>query len=243
MRTKPLYFNIMALMFGFMVLSFPLQIISGLGLPMKQWHISLSYLSDINLIVMGIFALICYFSFKVDKFTPYMVFLSLPFVLLNNYHVGQVGTYQNGMNTEIASLIYLLMVFPYFKGENFKVLVDTKLHWWRPAKRIQGALKVKIKKGCRELTLDSYDISESGIFLKDNQLGEGLSLKRGDRVDLFIKLPFGKTIHTKARMVRKRRSAGNYPDGIGVQFNGPSYFFQMLLGRYMQNWAPVPVRA
>lgn len=216
MKTKPMYFDIMAAVFAMMAMSFPLQILSIYRVP--DFTMVFSKLTYLNWVLIGLFVTISALSFKVKKGVLYLLPLTSGIVFLNNWLVASYGQDFSLGQTITASLAFLGISASFYLPKYHRFLNDPKNRWWVPKPRYQKSIPVQIIFDQNQICSLSYDLSESGIFVQEDDLLCISKLAIGQIIQMQIELPQGR-INCQAEVVRKTHNAqSNYPSGVGLKF-------------------------
>ena len=224
MKTKPLTYNIYGSLFLILAVSIPLQISY-----LYEYHLITDYqgilskISDFNLLMVGSFLVCAYLFFEAKKYLKYFIPLMSMIVFANNFFVSKYGTDFSFEQTLMSSTLFSLTLGIFYLTKSYDLLFEPAKHWWKTPRRQRMNSKIHVlpsKEYKAGMTLDIFDLSETGMFLynKTGPIREGLGeLNKSIQVSIPF---FREPIRCEAKVVRKTEGQGIYPGGIGIQFQG-----------------------
>lgn len=218
MKTKPLFFTIMPLVFAALALALPLQIAFVYNLSVFDFEAIFSKLTPLNLMLMALFGWVSYATYHYNK----NLFIALPFinfaVFLNNYFVGSYGADFSIFETTIASSAFLGLSLSFYGKSVYQIINDTKARWWLTKPRREVALSVTIYTPSETIKTKTFDVSESGMFAINDTNLELFQTPKDQEVDLNIHAN-NQVFKCKGKIVRKALRKGKYPEGVGIHFS------------------------
>lgn len=224
MRAKPTFFNLMAITFMMLAISFPIQIWIMYGV--SDVDMILSKMTYLNWLLVVMFSVIALLSFRVSKSLLYLLPITCVAVFFNNWAVASYGNDFTFGQTFASSLGFLGMAGTFYLPKFSSLLMHTKNRWWEPAPRYKKSLPVQIQHDKSLINGLSFDISESGIFIQQDSMLSLANLTIGQIINMQIQLPHG-TVTCNAEVVRKTNiGEGNYPAGLGMRFIEPSAYLK-----------------
>lgn len=220
MRVKPLFFNIMAALLLMIAFFFPEQIIMLYGHTPFELTAIASKLTIMNYLCMILLLFMSVFTYRSSRALLYLIPISFSIIVYNNYAVSLYGDDFSFVQTTIASVLFALVCFFYLQPEVLKCITDPSYRWWTCKPRFLKRLPIKIFHAGQTIKSSTFDISETGLFVKEDESLHITGLKLGDKVKLHIALPQdGGEIVLEATVIRKARAKGTYPAGAGLRFN------------------------
>lgn len=229
MKSKPLFFNVMGVVFLALAISLPLQIwalyqVNDLGQIFGK-------LTHLNWAMAVVFTLMAMASFKVNKILLALIPFASSLVFVNNWVVQAYGSDYSPVQTLFASVCFSGLCATFYLPKFNLMLQDSKHRWWIPKPRFKQSLPVQILYDDQKINGISFDISETGIFVQEDHLTELSKIHVGEVLTMQINLPQG-LITCEAQVVRKSRlKEGNYPAGVGLKFIQPSRFLKNCIGQ------------
>jgi hypothetical protein len=226
MRTKPIIFNILALFFLGIAISFPLQIAYLYENDLfhwEDWKSIMIKMTPLNYAVVFISLTNSILNFKVSPLIKYTLPIGIFITAINNYFVGVWGHDFNLLQTSLATLGLTIVSYSFVFTSSYSLLKNPRSQWWKIPIRYKQSLPVWIESNNKTRVLTStFDISKTGTFLSDmNQYTKNLmeELNIGEHINLYISTQKG-DLKIQGIVVRKEfRTKGNYPTGMGVQFS------------------------
>lgn len=236
----------MALSYLVIAASFPIQVFFLYEHTIGEMPEALSKLTIVNWVVMaglGIGSVLFYRGST--KMVPAALVVSL-LVIGNNALVGIFGDDYQLWQTVAASAMFGGMHLILFHPEMQRLIKRPELRWWRTAYRQKITIPVTMRaKNYHQLTFDSFDISDSGMFLKvpTSVLKTLKGLELNELVQLNMKFDTLNQIRCHARITRISEGGGIYPSGIGVEFTDLSAKDRKRIHRFRAKKMPMGVRA
>lgn len=219
MRSKPLFFNIMALLLFALALSFPVQVYFLYGHSPIEFKAVASKLTIINYLCMFVLIAMSFFTYRTSRAILYLIPVGLVLVIYNNYVVSLYGNDFSFVQTTIASVLFGIICFFYLQPEILKCITDPKYRWWSSKPRFLKSVPIKIFHNGNIIRSATFDISESGIFVREDIELLMNGLKVGEVVKIHLGLNDNEIV-LEARLIRKSISdRGVYPAGAGFQFD------------------------
>lgn len=115
---------------------------------------------------------------------------------------------------------FVIMHLPFLTPKIVTLFLHPDLRWWRRSERKKLVMPVVIKAfGDVEAELESFDISETGIFVplfEQSDLAEHFA--KQESFDITIGGAYQPQFHCCGRVARKSPATGIYPAGLGIQF-------------------------
>lgn len=241
MRNRPLVCLLMSMFYFGVAFFIPLQVVIGLGASGNEsisFSAIMQNLTNLNYLIIFLNIVLGFYSLNASsKMVPFLV-LSLGFTYLNNWIVGEYALNFTSTHTILASVGYTITSLMVLSPSFMTLLKDQELRWWRISKRFKTHLQVSlISEDGHRITAPLHDISKSGAFFHLDQLTASvLDLNPGTTIQ--IGLPLFENVcltFKKAKVVRVAPAVGNYPQGIGIRFNGDyDLKFQWQLKKFLK---------
>jgi hypothetical protein len=214
MRKRPLALSLFSLALLGVAISLPVQAIYIQDLADLPQSLTL-----LNIFIMLLCTLTAVAAIKVHASFRILLPFTVVAVVFNNWWVGYVGFNYDLLQTSYASIGFVLLCTILLETNTFKVLLNPKLKWWEVATRAKTEIPVSLFP-LRGMALNkkSYDISETGMFLQGLDKTELGQLHVGEKLE--VCLHFNKILKFRCttKIVRKADAQGQYPTGIGLQF-------------------------
>lgn len=245
MRSRPWVLFAMALSYSVIAISFPLQVFFLYEHTWNETPEALSKLTLVNWLVMASLVTGAILFYRGStKMVPAAIMISL-LVLGNNTLVGLFGDDYNLWQTVSASVMFGGMHLILLNPEVQRLIRQPELRWWRTAYRQKLTIPVVIRaKNYHQLDFDSFDISDSGIFLKvpTDILRNLKGLKLNEVIHLNMKFDTLNQIRCHARITRISEGGGIYPSGIGVEFTDLSAKDRKRIHRFRAKKLPMSLQ-
>ncbi len=237
MNRRPLALTVFACSMVGIAFSIPIQA----GLLQDFEHITAN-LTWLNILVMSLCISLAWATLQAHWSVRILLPLTFATVVFNNWWVGFVALDFNLLQTSLASLGFVALSGMLLEKKALEVLKNPSLKWWNRAPRNQVAVPVILSPWLRGPTLhkQSFDLSDTGLFVQGLQGDEFTSLNLGERFEARLDLVGQAEIHCTVRVVRKTKGAGMYPAGIGLTFEGLTPHEKSTLQRFRRN-APEPL--
>lgn len=218
MKTKPMFFTVMPLVFAALAIALPMQIAIIYNLSPFDFEAIFSKLTPVNLLLMVLFGWVAWGTKNYNR----NIFIALPFinlmVFVNNYIVGSFGSDFSIFQTTLASSAFLALSLSFYGQGIYKVINNASERWWmtRPRRKLSVPLTIYT---CNEtIRTKSFDVSESGLFaVNDNNL-ELFQTSKDQEIDLNIHVE-DQIFKCRGKIVRKALPKGKYPEGVGIHFS------------------------
>lgn len=219
MRSKPLFFNIMAILLFALALSFPMQIYFLYGHAILEFEAVASKLTLVNYLCMFVLIAMSFFTYRTSRAILYLIPVGLTLVIYNNYVVSLYGDDFSFVQTTIASVLFGIICFFYLQPEILKCITNPKHRWWAAKPRFLKSVPIKIFHNGNIIKSATFDISETGIFVREDIDFLINTVKVGEIVKIHLNLNDNE-IALEAKLIRKSVSnRGVYPAGAGFQFD------------------------
>jgi len=204
------------IMFG-IAFSFPIQVayLQDLGQLFK-------HLTTLNWMVIMICLALAGSALQAHRRVLALSILAMAVMALNNWWVGEVELDYSPEQTQWATYGFLAVHSLFFEQKAWAVLRDQTLRWWQRAPRMRVPLEAMVSPWVGEARkVRLFDISSTGAFIQCSQqmLDE---FEEGENMQLRIGLNHYSDLKCTARLIRKSQAKGEYPAGIGVQFDSLS---------------------
>lgn len=217
MRKRPLALFLFSLSMMSIAMSLPIQVVY-----LQGFESMFQMLTWLNIFIIFICAITAVAAYNLHKSFLYLLPVAVTTIIFNNWWVGHVGFNFDLSQTSIASLGFLLLCTLLLEKKTYKVLCNPKLKWWNNPIRSKIEIPMTLSPLLRgpDLQKNSFDISESGFFLQGLEMEELERLKVGEKFCVCFYFRKILKIRCEAKIVRKSAGKGNYPAGIGLQFEG-----------------------
>lgn len=218
MRTKPIFFTVMPMIFAGLAIALPLQIAILYGLSPLDFEAIFSKLTPINIGLIGLFGYAAYATRKLSRH----LFVALPFinlvVFINNYIVGSLGADFSIFETTLASSAFFALSLTFYNQTIYKIINEPGARWWQSRPRKELSVPITIHTTTDIIQTKSFDISESGVFAIGDGGLELFQAAKGQEIDLSFHLE-GQVLKCRGTIVRKALPKGRYPEGVGIHFS------------------------
>ena len=217
MRSKPLIFNIYALLFLIIAVSIPVQISMIYGHSAIELGPIYNKMTIFNILVVGVSLYNFYYCFTASDNVKWSFPLAIGVICFNNSIVLVYGNDFESYTVILATILFMVLSAYFLLTHDTDVMNHPENQWWRIPRRFSLKEKVTLHLGKEDIDLgETFDISTSGAFIP-YELADKHNLFAGPEV---INFSFGEDseIHCRAKIVRKSCARGVYPDGIGIQF-------------------------
>ncbi|MCR9205661.1 MAG: hypothetical protein NXH75_13845 [Halobacteriovoraceae bacterium] len=238
MRNKPILFHFLFFFFLGICLSLPFQIAYLYEHDLTRWYDWQSLfmkITPLNWMVMFATGLNAYLSFKAHSAIKWTVPISIFIVATNNFFVGSWGTDFSIQATWLATIGYAMLGYVMVYGFGLDALNHPENHWWKIPPRHQKSMPVWIEWQGNKKLLKTFDLSKTGAFLSalsKEQFPKDISI--GDSLNIVIGTSHG-DLRMSATLVRKEQeSRGNYPAGLGINFQSLSLKDNLLLHKIIR---------
>ncbi len=228
MNKKPAYFIILSAILLLIVLGMPFQVMWLYEHPYRDLDLAIAQLPWNNWALMLAATVVSIQLFLVHpnlKFSvPVFCFLGF----LNNFFVGLESPDYSLIETSTASLVLVLIFVPLLHPEQMKLLNDSSLRWWTRPPRAELLIPAQIKTKHNQIHAQTYDLSESGVFLTFGSLDlfkEQFETELSDfeSFEINLKLDQLQVFRCQTQIVRiNNDQRGVYPPGVGLKFVNPS---------------------
>jgi hypothetical protein len=242
MEKRPLPLTILGTTLCGIAISFPIQIIFLYGYQPTEWRAILSNLSLSNQLVMILLVTSAIAIFRASRLLMILTPLTIAAVFWNNWVVGSYG-FDFSLTTTLSmsslfSLSHLLLLTP----SSRELLKNPEKRWWLTEKRINHRVPVLINPlNGPTFTTQTFNISRSGAFIAFmkpatlDSIGSFPSeIKAGQDLSVRLKLGDFFDIRCGAHVVRSSKATGDYPAGIGIQFDALSSKDKRTLKAYLK---------
>ena len=227
MLSRPNEFKFLAVAMLAIALSFPLQVFFLFEETQLGFVTSGMGLTPLNWAVMSTAFLSACFAFQASRFVLLTLFLFLTSVAWNNWLVAEIELNYSGLTAWAAVAFAVFIPLVLARESARKVLLNPQLRWWRTPTRKKvhvQALVYPVMGG--EVFSQTIDISEGGAFV-EMPLGnpkaayadpQTRAVAVGNHCAVRLRLDQLNVVNCSARIVRKTKAAGEYPDGFALQF-------------------------
>ncbi len=224
MPNKPTSLTLASLIYLFIGLSIPIQIILIDSHHILEWPIILNKITILNWVIFFSCILSAYYISKASSVLKYFLPLLFCLVSVNNFYVSEYSNYIHFAIPHISSFLFLILTLTVQNGQ-LKELIDVpSKRWWLIPKRYQKNVPIVLKiDKSHHIFTKCFDISESGSYIsfKENQRDKLSSLLNiGELIEVNLEITKNISISCKAKIIRKSCAKGHYPAGFGLQFIG-----------------------
>jgi hypothetical protein len=221
MTTKPKIFTVLPLFLAGVAASIPIQ--AMVIYEYAPWHFAniFGQMTWLNWVVM----LTCAVSAILIYRTSWLSLIFMPVVIAlvgwNNYVVAAHGEDFTMIQTTLASLGFLLVSSPLVSDRSLEVLLSRKNRWWETAPRFRAKASVyMVPRNGRAIRGETFDISETGLFLLAKEPAFNNDFQTGELISLRLNMGALSVFRCEARVIRKTLGSGRYPAGVGLSFEG-----------------------
>jgi hypothetical protein len=239
-KKRPLLFTILSLIYAGIALSIPMQISYIYGHSLSEWQAIVHKVSLFNWVVITISLANAYLSFQAHPWLKVGIPLAVVAVAINNTLVATLGVDFSFASTTISTLLFMLFSGSIYSFRVSRVLSHPSLRWWKiPVRHRQTrAVLVESSDGERlETSLETFDISTSGLFATSSIKSDLDQLEPGAKIKITIPGSHGNILECHSRVVRKSDASGEYPAGIGLEFHNISWWQSLKLNYHNQECA------
>ncbi len=204
------------------------MLLTTISIPLQAYNLNegeafFSSITNLNLTIMLLCTLSALSVYYIHRSLRLLIPLNLLCVLLNNWWVGHVGFHFSSSQTFLASCGFLLLCGVLLEKTMLTLLLNPNKKWWHTSKRIQTNLPIAIQRTRGEAFIKtSFDISETGLFLKIINASEFEQFAIGEKVKVCLYFNKLLKIRVEGVIVRKNQNMGKYPSGIGLRFENTS---------------------
>jgi hypothetical protein len=217
MRSKPLIFNIYALLFLAIAISIPVQISMIYGHNVAELGPIYSKMTIFNILVIGVSLYNFYYCFTASDNVKWSFPLAIGVICFNNSIVLVYGNDFESYSVILATILFMVMSAYFLLTHDTDVMNHPENQWWRIPRRFSLKEKVTLHHLGRDIDMgETFDISTSGAFIPYH-LSDSYNIFKGDEI-IDFSIGAESPIHCRAKIVRKSCAKGLYPDGIGIQF-------------------------
>ena len=217
MKSKPLIFNIYALLFLVIALGIPVQISMLYGHGVQELGAIYNKLTFFNIAVIGVSLYNFYCCFSASANVKWSFPLAIGVVCFNNSIVLIYGNDFESYSVILATVAFIVLSAYFLMAHDTDIINQPKRQWWRIPKRFTLKEKVKLEVNDHAIDIgETFDISTTGAFIPAENLDHKIDVNSGDVFNFFI--GEDQPIACKAKIVRKTPAKGHYPAGIGIQF-------------------------
>jgi len=203
-------------------ISFPIQIMVLYQYGPSNPAQIFSKLTYLNWIVMFLCTSVGIMSFRGENKIYYLLPISLIAMFTNNFYVSKYSEFYHDTHFYMGNILFLMAHSLLLGKEALGVLKNPEMRWWRHAQRLMLETPVIIKDQLGKMAYaESFNISQSGIFIKDNISKEQDFYFSKDNM-YELNLPMGNVfsqLNLKACIVRTTGGTGEYPPGWGMRFD------------------------
>lgn len=238
MKFRPKTLILLSLILICVSISIPLQIAFIYGHTWSELGAIWNKLTYLNQAVMYLCLINSYLLFQGSRYSMHVTIVLIPVVIWNNYWVGLVGTDYDLQATFIGSAFFVLAHTLMLAPNSLSVLLNSKNRWWRTDARRKVEIPMLVSPWLDKklFSTATFDISESGAFLRLNVHGEAKipdNLKPNDFIEVRFNVAGYYQIRCSAKIVRIEKGKGHYPPGMGIQFSEMRGEDQKLLRRFV----------
>jgi hypothetical protein len=219
MTLRPKQFYLVSACMLFAAISFPFQVAWLYGHSLTEVQSIFAKLTHLNWLVLVSLLMGAYLYFQASRWIIIFAPIMLAIISYNNYQVGAFGGDFSLLQTTLASMGAGILFLPLFMPSSRAILRNPQRRWWRISKRHTKKVSATLNPFVGEMIqAQTYDLSQTGVFLalKDEDLAH--CPKVGDTVRLSFNVSPMKKIRCEARVVRVAEPQGRYPMGIGLRF-------------------------
>lgn len=230
MKTKPKGLIFLSLFLFSVAASLPIQVMILYGNTPFEANAILSKLAPLNWLVMVLASVTAFLAYRASTWLIVAAPALIGVVLHNNWLVAEAGTDYSPLAAGVSSGFFLLSMGLILAKDTRDVILNPERRWWLIPTRKHVTLEAQIDSGSRHFETMTYDISETGAFLRLSTVAGGKVGHRDDAERLLTEFPVGskfalsvilqnlRSIHCRAEVVRMTPACGKYPDGIGIKF-------------------------
>ena len=227
MLKRPKEFSVLAGGMLAVALSFPVQVLFMYDGMQPGFALSGMGMTPLNWFVIGASLLTAMLAFQASRLVLPALGLFLFAVTWNNWIVAEFEVNYSGMTAWAGVFLAGCIPLMLLREQARKVLLNPQLRWWRtPARKRAHVQAVVYPVLGGEIASKTFDISEGGAFIS-LPLGsprsthtdpQSKTVSVGNHCAVKLRLDQLNVLNCSARVVRKVKSAGDYPDGFAVQF-------------------------
>lgn len=194
----------------------PLQIMLIYGYGLFDFIPIFTKLTGLNILLMITFLVAAYLTINMNKNIYLLIPIINVLVLGNNYFVARYSEVFGSIECVFASMIFIAISLTYYQHSIVDIFNDISARWWLSSPRQKLELPITIKINERSLTTKTYNLSETGLFMLNDELFEVFKIHKNTEVDMTIHFD-SKDIQLAGIVARRSLSRGGYPDGIGIK--------------------------
>ncbi len=229
MRHRPFTLIIIAATLVAIALSLPLQIMVLYGHGFGEWPQVLDKLTWLNWLTLGGCVATGLLVYRASGLARYAIPAVTGVVALNNFFVGYFATDFSFLSASLGTLSFGALTVPLYFGSSREFFLHPERRWWRAKVRVTKNIPVFVGGTHTKISGETFDISESGIFVP---LSSDMLPLEGE-VSLCLTLGAHRQLLCSARVVRRGPAKGSYPAGVGLQFTGLTWSQRRELKDYL----------
>lgn len=243
MKERPREFKWLAWTMVGIAISIPVQVWVLLDGPPLKFLFSLGAFTPLNGAVMALALLNAFLIYQAARSLMVTSGFFVLVVTLNNYQVAETEVNYSSVVAWFATLAALAIHGVLLRQNPRAVLLQPSLRWWKTPVRKKSSVQATVfPVSGGQLLTRTFDISEGGAFV---MLGEDGSwdqayqaplknIVAGKHCTVRIKLDQLTVISCNARVVRRARECGAYPEGFALQFTNLNSDQKRTLKDYVQ---------
>ena len=184
-------------------------------------------LTPLNWAVMGTALLSALFAHQASRFLLFSLAMFLGATAWNNWLVAEVEMNYSSLAAWVGLGLAACLPLVLLREPARRVLMNPRLRWWRTPERIRVPVQAVVYPVLGgEILSKTFDLSEGGAFvamplgsLKSTHTDpQARAIAVGNHCALRLRLDQLNVLNCSARIVRKAKAAGAYPDGFALEF-------------------------
>ncbi|MBT3236194.1 MAG: hypothetical protein HN353_09620 [Bdellovibrionales bacterium] len=235
MRERPLIFTILSLAYLGIALSIPIQIAIIYGHGINEWQAIMNKITYLNWAVISTSLINATLSYHAHRYLRLAIPISIIIVALNNTLVGMFGVDFQLQTTIMSTLLFIGLSGTIYCLDAKNVLYDQSLRWWKSPVRHRQSIPIFLESEDGQqigAAFETFDISTSGLFAQGINDQHFTQMELGGQVKITLLGKSGSQIELCSKVVRKSDSFGQYPAGVGVEFQDLSWWQTLKLEYY-----------
>lgn len=158
-------------------------------------------------------------------------------VAWNNMLVSELGDDYSPFTTAMATLGFAGIGGLLFTADAWELMRHPEKRWWlRPVRKQISAPVFIIPQQGESFRAETFDVSNSGAFVRVTNRDIFSAIKAGDKISLRMTVGALTVLRCEAQIVRRDTARGCYPDGLGIQFRGMKRSDARELRKYLRSY-------